>query len=176
MPVTGDRSRPRVDHFRPPRHCRQLLCETAQRGVEVQILLPGPHAEPAISRAAAQYHYEELLEHCVQIHEYQPSMVHAKVMTIDGEVAMLGTTIFDARSLSLNEQIAVILHDVELTADLDRRFEEDVAQSRRIELDEWRRRSRSQRGWEWFAHAITFPFRDAAATERGRVIGSPPSR
>jgi cardiolipin synthase A/B len=173
--TAGRRLRITSAYFRPPRHFRQLLCETAQRGVEVQILLPGPHADPAISRAAAQYHYEELLEHGVQIHEYQPSMVHAKVMTIDGEVAMLGTTNFDARSLTLNEQIAVILHDADLTADLDRRFEEDVAQSRRIELDEWRRRSRRQRGRERFAHAVTFPLRGAAATERGRVIGSPPS-
>jgi cardiolipin synthase A/B len=163
-------------YFRPPSHFRQLLCDTVARGVQVQILLPGPRAKPAFSRAAAQYHYEELLTCGVEIHEYQPTMVHAKAMTVDGKVAMLGTTNFDARSLTLNEQIAVILHDADLTGDLDQRFETDLTHSEQISLDAWRHRSTMERGRELFAHAVTFPLRGAAATDRGRVIGEPPGR
>lgn len=161
-------------YFRPPRHFRRLLCQTADRGVEVELLLPGPHARPAISRHAAQHHYGELLEHGIGIFEYQPTMLHAKIVTVDGVAAMVGTTNFDARSLALNEQIAVILHDEAVTAELDRRFDDDLSQSSPIELDAWRRRPVDDRARQWFAHASTFPIRGAAATKRGRIVGDPP--
>lgn len=160
-------------YLRPPRHFRELLCRTAERGVRIDVLVPGPHAEPAIARPAAQHHYGELLRHGVRIWEYQPSMMHAKVITVDGSIGMVGTPNFDARSLTLNEQIAVILHDPGLAADLDARFVEDLRHSERIELDAWRRRGVATKARQWLAHAATFPLRGAAATKRGAVLGEP---
>lgn len=162
-------------YFRPPQHFRRLLCRTAQRGVRVDVLLPGPHAVPAISRGAARHHFGELLEAGVRIHEYQPSMMHAKIVTVDGAVAMVGTTNFDARSLALNEQISVVLHDPGIARALEDRFALDLERSQRIRLGDWRSRTPGERAIDWLAHASTFPIRGAAATKRGRIVGRPPS-
>ncbi|MDX1620738.1 MAG: phospholipase D-like domain-containing protein [Nitriliruptorales bacterium] len=170
-----ERLRITTAYFRPPRHFRRLLCQTAKRGVEVEVLVPGPHAEPVISRHAAQHHYGELLEHGIRLFEYQPTMLHAKVVTVDGTTAMVGTTNFDARSLALNEQISVVLHDEELTRQLDQRFDDDVSKSEQIDLEAWRRRPVTDRAKQWLGHASTFPIRGAAATKRGRIVGDPPT-
>lgn len=158
-------------YFRPPGHFRRLLCHAADRGVAVDVLVPGPHAHPSISRTAAHHHYGELLRHGIRIHEYQPTMLHAKVVTVDGRVSLVGTANFDARSLTLNEQIAVLLHDEGLTRQLDRRFEEDLSRSRRIRLEEWEDRSMPERAGQWLAHVSTFAIRGAGATKRGGIAG-----
>lgn len=170
-----ERIRITTAYFRPPRHFRRLLSEATEAGVEVDVLVPGGvhHPEPFLARDAGRHHYAELVELGVRIHEYQPTMMHAKVFSVDGEVGMVGTTNFDARSLALNEQIAVILHDARLVAELDEHFEADLADSRTVDPDGWSRRGLAVRAWHWLGHAATFPIRGAAATKRGRILGAP---
>lgn len=150
-------------YFRPPPAFREAMVGAAGRGVQVDVLVPGPHAHPATQRWAGEYHYEELLEGGVDIWHYQPTMHHGKILTVDGCIAMVGTTNFDARSLAMNEQIGLLIHDPEVTGVLDRHFRDDLRESLRVSPTAWPDRRLSRRVRELVAHTATYPFRGAGA-------------
>ena len=150
-------------YFRPPSSFRQAVIATARRGVDVDVLVPGPHTEPVHYRWASEWHYEELLDGGVTIWHYQPTMHHAKIMSVDGELALVGTTNFDARSIALNEQIGLVIHDPNVTHVLDRHFDEDLRRSRRINPQRWAERGWPVRAKQFLAHELTYPLRGAGA-------------
>lgn len=164
--LARERIRVTSAYFRPPRPFVELLCAAAARGVDVQVLVPGPHTHPPLHRWAAEHHFEELLERGVGVWVYQPTMHHGKILTVDGAAALVGTTNFDARSLALNEQIGLILHDGDLTATLDAHFDDDRAASVPVDLSTWRQRGQLRRYREKALHAATFGIRGAGASRR----------
>ena len=149
-------------YFRPPRHFRDALVRAARRGVRVDVLVPGPHAIPAAFRWAGEYHYEGLLAGGVNIWHYQPTMYHAKMMTVDGRLALIGTANYDARSITLNEQVGLVVHDPDVTAVLELDFEEDLRESRRIRRASWVDRGTGRRTREFAAHTLTYLLGGAA--------------
>jgi cardiolipin synthase len=153
-------------YFRPPRHFLDLLCHAARRGVRVQVMVPGPHAEPKISRWISESMYDQLLGGGIELWRYQPAMHHGKVVTVDGIVSLVGTANFDSRSVALNEQVGLIVHDEGFTGILDRHFDEDVEHSRLIGRDEWARRGSLQRATERMTSLPTHGFRGGAAGRR----------
>jgi len=110
-------------------------------GVHVQVLLPGPHADKRFVQLAAEAEYEALLSCGVEISSYQPTMLHAKVMTVDGLIANIGSANFNNRSMACDEEINLVVFDPELVATLDEQFDDDLARSVRIEPARWERRS-----------------------------------
>ncbi|MEU1278560.1 phospholipase D-like domain-containing protein [Streptomyces sp. NPDC005805] len=132
-------------YFSPDAYFVELLCDTAARGVEVQILLPGPHTDKRVCQLAGQHHYEALTACGVEIHHYQPTMMHAKIMTVDGVASLIGSTNFNRRSLDHDEEVMLAVLDREVTATLDGHFDEDLAVSDRIRPGRWKRRSVVQR-------------------------------
>ncbi|GAA1552318.1 phospholipase D-like domain-containing protein [Actinomadura kijaniata] len=143
-----DRIRLASAYFAPDDYFTELLCATARRGVEVEILLPGPHADKRVSRLASQRHYETLLECGVRIHQFQPSMLHAKIITMDRMVSLVGSTNFNRRSLDHDEEVMLAVIDDDLTATLDAHFDEDLGRSERVDHARWARRSLAQRAKE----------------------------
>jgi cardiolipin synthase len=135
-------------YFAPDRFFVGLLCAAARRGVEVDVLLPGPHTDKRVCVLAGQQHYEELLACGVRIWQYQPTMMHAKIVTMDGVASLIGSTNFNRRSLDHDEEIMLAVLDAELTSTLDRHFDDDLAVSARIQPGRWRRRSLHQRARE----------------------------
>ena len=71
------------------------LCDASDRGIDVQVLLPGPHADKRFVQLAGQSSYAQLLDHGVAIWCFQPTMLHAKVMTVDGVAACIGSANFN---------------------------------------------------------------------------------
>ncbi|KOX36326.1 MULTISPECIES: phospholipase D-like domain-containing protein [unclassified Streptomyces] len=132
-------------YFAPDTYFVDLLCATARRGVAVEILLPGPYTDQRACRLAGQYHYERLLEAGVTIHQFQPTMMHAKVMTVDGVASLIGSTNFNRRSMSHDEEVMLAVLDEEFTAGLDRDFEDDLRRSSPVDPARWRRRAALQR-------------------------------
>jgi cardiolipin synthase len=132
-------------YARLPDWLRDLVVATSSRGVRVQLLVSGPHVDRPAVHLQAEHHYQPLLEAGVEIWRYQPARMHTKVITVDGTVAMLGTTNFDLRSLDLNEQIALLLVDPDVVSVLDDHFDDDLASSTRVELDDWRSRGLARR-------------------------------
>ncbi|MFR9674932.1 phospholipase D-like domain-containing protein [Streptomyces sp. TR06-5] len=135
-------------YFSPDDDFVELLCAAARRGVTVEILLPGPHTDKRVCRLAGQYHYDELLACGVEIWQYQPTMLHAKVITVDGETSLIGSSNFNRRSLDHDEEVMMAVMDASLTSVLDEHFAEDLRHSERIRPGRWRRRAVVQRAKE----------------------------
>lgn len=132
-------------YFAPNAEILDRLTSAVQRGVEVDLLLPGPHADKRFVQLAAEADYRALLEAGVKIWAFQPSMLHAKIMTVDGMLANIGSANLNARSTRLDEEINIVAIDRALVSILDGHFEEDLSRSTRIEPREWERRSVLQR-------------------------------
>ena len=132
-------------YFVPDDDLVDRLCDAAGRGVQVQILLPGPHADKRFVQVAAEADYERLVTSGVEIWNFQPSMLHVKAMMIDGCVANVGSANFNARSMKYDEEINVIMFDTDVVRTLNEHFEEDLQRSIRINLQQWRGRTASQR-------------------------------
>ena len=143
-------------YFVPDEHFRDRLCEAAARGVEVDVLVPGEHTDKRVVQAAGEADYATLLAAGVRIWRYRPTMLHAKVMTVDGMVATLGSANFDNRSLRLNEEANLVIFDPAVVEVLDGHFAEDLARSDQVHSHEWARRGPVQRVHE----AVTELFDD----------------
>ncbi|MFC9795487.1 phosphatidylserine/phosphatidylglycerophosphate/cardiolipin synthase family protein [Streptomyces sp. NPDC057695] len=143
-----ERVRLATAYFAPDDYFVDLLCDTARRGVEVEILLPGPHTDKRVCQLAGERHYEALTACGVRIHHYQPTMMHAKIMTMDGVVSLIGSTNFNRRSLDHDEEVMLAVMDTEFTATLDAHYDEDVKASEPIRPDRWKRRSLLRRAGE----------------------------
>ncbi|MFE1928382.1 phosphatidylserine/phosphatidylglycerophosphate/cardiolipin synthase family protein [Streptomyces asoensis] len=143
-----ERFRLATAYFSPDAYFIELLCAAARRGVEVEILLPGPHTDKRVCQLAGQHYYEDLTSCGVKIYQYQPTMMHAKVITVDGVAALVGSTNFNRRSLDHDEEIMLAVLDQEFTATLDDHFDDDVRSAELIREGRWKRRSVLQRARE----------------------------
>jgi cardiolipin synthase A/B len=132
-------------YFAPNAEILDRLTSAGQRGVEVDLLLPGPHADKRFVQLAAEADYPALLEAGVKIWAFQPSMLHAKIMTVDGMLANIGSANLNSRSTRLDEEINIVAIDRALVSILDGHFDEDLSRSTRIEPQQWERRSVLQR-------------------------------
>jgi len=150
-----ERVRLATAYFAPDDYFIELLCAAARRGVEVEIVLPGPHTDKRVCRLAGQRYYDGLLAAGVRVFEYQPTMLHAKIITVDGVVALVGSTNLNRRSLDHDEEVMLAVLDETFTATLDGHFTEDLSVSTPVAKAGWRRRSVSQRVQE----AATRPVR-----------------
>jgi cardiolipin synthase len=128
-------------YFVPDDDLTKRLCAAATRGVQVQILLPGPFADKRFVQLAAEVDYESLIESDVELWNFQPSMMHAKTMTVDGLVANVGSANFNARSLNCDEEINMVIFDPSVVRTLDRHFDDDLERSVRIDPSRWTQRS-----------------------------------
>ncbi|USQ85393.1 phospholipase D-like domain-containing protein [Streptomyces phaeoluteigriseus] len=143
-----ERVRLATAYFSPDAYFIELLCATARRGVEVEIVLPGPHTDKRVCQLGGQHYYEDLTACGVKIYQYQPTMMHAKVVTVDHVAALVGSTNFNRRSLDHDEEVMLAVLDPRFTATLDEHFDDDVASSELIQADRWKRRSIVQRARE----------------------------
>lgn len=116
-------------YFVPNRDFRQLLIDAAARGVDVRILTVGRLTDVKTPWLAGRTSYEELTEHGVRIFEYQPAMMHAKSMVIDGEWSTVGSLNFDNHSLALNDESNLVVLDRAFAGLMDSVFLEDVRRS-----------------------------------------------
>ncbi|MGH8233416.1 MAG: phospholipase D-like domain-containing protein [Rhodanobacteraceae bacterium] len=118
----------------------------ARRGLKVVLLVPGPHIDSGMVSFASKTYYRDLLQAGVAIHEYQPSMIHTKTVTVDGNIALIGSPNFDTRSFGLNYEEALVVYDKSLTQELDRSFDDDLTKARQITLEEVQQ-------WSWLERA-----------------------
>ncbi|CAN5880755.1 phospholipase D-like domain-containing protein [soil metagenome] len=135
-------------YFVPDEQTIERLVGAVERGVEVTLLLPGNHADKRVVQLAGEKEFQTLLEAGIDIFCYQRSMLHAKVLTVDGVVATLGSGNLDERSMRLNDECNIIVIDEEITATLDRHFAEDLEGSEEIDLERWDDRGVVQRARE----------------------------
>jgi cardiolipin synthase len=132
-------------YFVPDRLTVEALCSAARRGVRVRIVVAGRHTDARIGRWAAQGLYGELLEAGIQLYEYQPTMMHCKVLVIDGMWSSVGSANFDDRSFRLNDEANLNVFSEELAREQVELIDADIKQSRRMVLNKWRHRKFGRR-------------------------------
>jgi cardiolipin synthase len=129
-----------ASYFVPDEIGVAMLVAALDRGVKVQIILPGPHNDSKLVGRASRDEWGELLRHGAEIYEFQPTMYHTKVMIVDDLWVSVGSTNFDSRSFSVNDEANMNVYDAEFAAINARVFEEDLKKSRRVSYAAWHQR------------------------------------
>jgi cardiolipin synthase len=141
-------------YFAPRAALIEALVVAAGRGVDVRILVNGPHIDKEVVRRVGQRSYGKLLQAGVRIFEYQKTMMHAKVVLADGCWANVGTANFDNRSLALQDEMNCSVLDAAIVAELERHFLDDLDASEETDLDHWRRRPFRSRALEAASESV----------------------
>ena len=115
-------------YFVPDYSLVSILCATAYRGVKVTMIFPKKNDSFVVAATSHSY-YWQLLEAGVKIYEYKPGLLHAKTLTVDGEISLIGSTNLDLRSFDLNYENNVVISDKALTADIIERQYQYIADS-----------------------------------------------
>lgn len=142
-------------YFVPDDDFRNLLIAAARHGVDVRILTVSEKTDVKTTYWAGRWRYEPLLENGVRIYEYQPTMMHAKTIVVDGLWSSVGSLNFDNRSLAFNNESNLCVLDSAVGAKMDSIFFADLRYSKEIKLDEFRKRSWTKKVVEWGANALS---------------------
>ena len=110
--------------------------------------MPGPHIDKEIARVGGRASYSRLLEAGARIFEFQPTMLHAKSLCVDGTWSSVGTVNFDNRSFQLHDEVTLCVWDERFAGKLGEAFERDLERTEEVELTRWRRRPLHQRAGE----------------------------
>jgi cardiolipin synthase len=141
-------------YFAPSDGVVELFAMMVKRGVAVHLMVPGKHTDSPFVRRAGCNLYDALLEAGVRVYEFEPTLLHQKIVVVDEVWSHVGSTNFDARSLALNEEIGVGLLDAGIAAELKRAFSRDLTRCRELKLEQWRRRPVYDRVYERFAYLL----------------------
>jgi len=144
-----------ASYFVPDELTRNALLAARRRQVRVRILLPGRHIDSAAVRLRSRASWGDLLEAGVEIREYNPTMLHTKLLVIDREFVSVGSTNFDARSFRLNDEASLNIYDAGFAGEITTVFEADLAQARPYTYEQWKRRPLSER----LAEHLLWPIR-----------------
>ena len=141
-------------YFAPNDGVVELFAMIAKRGVQVHLMLPGKHTDSPFVRRAGAALYEALLEAGVHLYEFEPTLLHQKVVVVDGLWSHVGSTNFDERSLALNEEIGVGILDARVAGQLKQAFQDDLGHCTQLRLEKWRRRPVYLRVFDRFAYLL----------------------
>ena len=138
-------------YFLPDKSLREAFIASAERGVTIEIIVPGSHTDQRWVRLVSRRKYNELLRAGVRIYEYRAGMTHAKVLNVDDLWVVLGTTNFDNRSFEHNDEVNVAIRDQEMAARVTADFRQDLKYCEEVTLETWKRRSLLEKIVEPFA-------------------------
>lgn len=144
-----------ASYFVPDALTLKTLVHARTRGVSVQVIVPGEHIDAQTVRRASRAKWGPLLEAGVEIYEYLPTMFHCKVMVVDETLVSVGSTNFDTRSFSLNDEANLNVYDARFAHEQIEVFESDRARARRVTLEAWRRRPWREKLWEHTAALLS---------------------
>jgi cardiolipin synthase A/B len=142
-------------YFIPDELMSRELIKARSRGVRIRILLPDKHIDSETVRIATKRAWGPLLKSGVEIHEYDPTMLHCKMLIFDHYMVSVGSTNFDMRSFELNDEASLNVYDSGFANRMTDVFEEDLKSSTSYDFDRWR-----QRPWlEKVAEVVVIPLR-----------------
>ena len=129
-----------ASYFVPDRLLIEALIAARSRDVRVRILLPGPHIDSFSVKIASKADWGALLEAGAEFHVYQPTMLHTKLLIIDGEFVSVGSTNFDIRSIRLNDEASLNIYSSNFATEMTAVFEDDLLASESYSLERWENR------------------------------------
>lgn len=126
----------------PDRDGIAALEDAVRRGVDVRVMVPSDDAtDSPLVQHASHHHFGTLLERGVKIYEYDKTLLHQKVIVVDGVFSCVGSTNFDERSFQLNDEVSIAIHDPAVAAQLRAAFANDLRFAKQRKLEEWKSRS-----------------------------------
>jgi cardiolipin synthase len=132
-------------YFLPDPGTRDILIEMRQKGIDTRVLTMGPASDKPYVRYTSRERYRLLLEGDVAIYEYQPSMMHAKMLLVDDSWVSFGSANFDPRSFFQNDELNIATDEVEVVQRFDEYFLRALRKSDRVALKTWRKRNFKER-------------------------------
>ena len=144
-----------ASYYVPDDLTTQEFIEAAERGVQVEIIVPGAETDSAVVKHASRGKWGPLLKAGVRIYEYQPTMYHMKMMIVDDVFVSVGSANFGNRSFRLNDEANLNVFSHEFAEGQARVFDDDKQHSREVTYKDWKHRG----GWKRFMEFITAPFR-----------------
>jgi cardiolipin synthase len=142
-------------YFIPDRLMTEELVKVRQRGVRIRVLVPDKHTDSQIVRIVSRREWGPLLESGVEIYEFEPTMLHTKMLIFDGFMVSVGSTNFDTRSFELNDEASLNVYDATFATEMTRLFEADLSRATRYRLENWRSRPLRQK----LAEEVLLPLR-----------------
>ncbi len=144
-----------ASYFVPDDLLVQALVSACERGVKVRILVPGPHTDSQSVRVASKRVWGALLAAGAEIFIYLPTMLHTKLLVVDGLMVSVGSTNADLRSFQLNDEASLNIYDRDFAQAMTEVFDADLVPTEQYTLDQWQ-----QRPWrERFAELILVPIK-----------------
>jgi cardiolipin synthase A/B len=142
-------------YFLPDTRMQEALLDAVKRGVKVVALLPGK-IDHKLLYWASRRGFGPLLLGGIEIYEYQPALMHAKTIVVDGILASVGSTNLDNRSFALNEELNLTVYDAAVAGRLEKAFQEDLKHSKKLTYEAWKARP-----WkEKFLELFTIPLKE----------------
>lgn len=142
-------------YFVPDELIVDALLAARERGVRIRVLLPGPHIDSTSVKVSSRSTWGALLRNGIEIHEYQPTMMHTKLLVVDGNMTSVGSTNFDIRSFRLNDEASLNIYDAAFAEAMTAVFEHDLESAKRYTHEMW-----INRPWrEKMAERFTLPFK-----------------
>jgi cardiolipin synthase len=144
-----------ASYYVPDELTTQEFIEACERGVTVEIILPGARTDSPIVKHASRGKWGPLLKAGVKIYEYQPTMFHCKSMIVDETWVSVGSANFGNRSFRLNDEANMNVYSKTFAEEQVRIFEADKLKAREVTYKEWKHRGL----WSRFLETVTAPFR-----------------
>ena len=141
-------------YFVPDPLIMKALLAARQRGVRVRVVVPGKFIDSDTVRLASRAQWGDLLQAGVEIHEYQPTMMHNKLLIVDGLMVSVGSTNFDVRSFRLNDEASLNVYDAGFAARMTEVFEDDLKHTVRYTHEIWARRPLKEKLVEKFIRPL----------------------
>ncbi len=134
-----------ASYFVPDKLLIEALVAARGRDVDVRVMLPGPHIDELAVKIASKDDWDSLLQAGVEIHVYQPTMLHTKLLIIDSEFVSVGSTNFDIRSLRLNDEASLNIYNSDFARQMTAVFETDLQSAQSYSLSDWKSRPLKQK-------------------------------
>lgn len=142
-------------YFLPDPDARKALLEAARRGVKVRIMIPSEKATDApIVQHASHHHYGTLLKGGIRIFDYNPTLLHQKIVVVDGSCSSIGSTNFDDRSFEINDEVSLVVYDKNTARELEETFEQDLEHATEVHFDEWKKRPVLHKTRDFFSFLV----------------------
>ena len=134
-----------ASYFVPDDLLISAIIAARKRGVRVRIIVPGPHLDSETVRIASKAEWGALLREGVEVHVYQPTMMHAKMLIVDTLLVSVGSTNFDIRSFRLNDEASLKVYDRDFALAMTKVFEADLVPTVRYTTAMWEARPFSEK-------------------------------
>lgn len=135
--VSRQRLLVQTPYLNPTPEVSDLLSQALERGVQIDLLVPGPHIDKRVSDVMTREMFLPLLKQGARVWRYQPTMMHVKTILVDGMLALVGSINLNQRSVKKDEEAAVAFLDSGITSTLEAHFQEDVKKSLPAEPEQY---------------------------------------